>query len=123
MQCGVEHLSDFPASGTLVRYKQRRLEGCRFILVSQFEKLLIFYQLLPDHIEIVRILHGARDLEGGAQLKGEPATETAFVRASVSSAVPALVRDGGGNVRFAYDEFFKAPISKPVHRARLQTDR
>ena len=61
---GFEHLSHFPASGTLVRYKHRRLEGCRFILVPEFEKLLIFYQLLPDHIEIVRILHGARDLEG-----------------------------------------------------------
>jgi toxin ParE1/3/4 len=61
---GFERLSRFPDSGTLVRYKHPKLEGCRFILVPEFEKILIFYKRLPGCIEIVRILHGARDIEG-----------------------------------------------------------
>jgi toxin ParE1/3/4 len=64
-QCdaGLERLSRFPESGTLVRYKHPKLEGCRFILVPEFDNILIFYKALRDHIEIIRILHGARDLE------------------------------------------------------------
>ena len=60
---GVERLSRFPESGTIVRYKHPKLEGCRSILVPGFEKILIFYRPLPERIEIVRILHGARDIE------------------------------------------------------------
>lgn len=64
-QCdaGFQRLSHFPRSGTLVRYKHPKLEGCRFILVPEFDKILIFYKALPDRIEIVRILHGARNIE------------------------------------------------------------
>ena len=65
-QCdaGFERLAHFPESGTLVRYNHRKLEGCRFILVPGFDKILIFYKPMPDRIEIVRILHGARNIEG-----------------------------------------------------------
>jgi toxin ParE1/3/4 len=59
---GVERLSTHPESGTLVRHKHPRLRGARFILVPEFEKIVIFYKALPDHIEIIRILHGARDV-------------------------------------------------------------
>ena len=60
---GFERLSQFPESGALVRHKHPKIEGCRFILVPGFEKILIFYKPLPERIEIVRILHGARDIE------------------------------------------------------------
>lgn len=43
-------------------------------------------------------------------------TETALVIANSSAAIPALIRDGGGNARFAYDEFFKATINNPHTR-------
>lgn len=64
-QCDVafERLTRFPESGTLVRYKHPKLEGCRFILVPGYEKILIFYKALRDRIEVVRILHGARNIE------------------------------------------------------------
>jgi toxin ParE1/3/4 len=64
-QCdaGFERLARFPESGTPVRYKHPKLEGCRFTLVPEFERILIFYKPLPERIEIVRILHGARDIE------------------------------------------------------------
>lgn len=29
---------------------------------SNFDKILIFYKALPDRIDIVRILHGSRDI-------------------------------------------------------------
>jgi toxin ParE1/3/4 len=61
---GFERLAQFPVSGTLVRYKHPKLEGCRFILVPDFEKILIFNRSLPERVEIVRILHGASDIEG-----------------------------------------------------------
>jgi len=32
-------------------------------------------------------------------------TEKALVLTNSSAALPALIRDGGGNARFAYDEF------------------
>ena len=61
-QCdaGFERLSKFPESGTAVRHKHAVLEGCRFILVPGFEKIVMFYRSMADRIEIVRILHGAR---------------------------------------------------------------
>jgi len=40
-----------------------RLEGLRKWSVKGFEKYLIFYLSFDDSIEIVRILHAARDIE------------------------------------------------------------
>lgn len=64
-QCdaGFERLAQFPESGTLVRYRHPKLEGCRFILVPGFDKILIFYKALRGRIEIVRVLHGARNIQ------------------------------------------------------------
>ena len=64
-QCdaGFQRLAHFPESGTTVRYKHPKLAGCRFILVPGFDKILIFYKALPDRIEIVRVLAGARSIE------------------------------------------------------------
>ena len=40
-----------------------RLEGLRVWRIQGLEKHLIFYRTVPDGIEIVRVLHGARDLD------------------------------------------------------------
>ena len=56
-------LAEFPKSGTHVRYRHPLLEGCRFILVPEFDKILVFYRIAGGQLEIVRILHGARDIE------------------------------------------------------------
>ena len=39
-------------------------EDVRFIPVSRFRKYLVFYRSIDDGIEILRILHGARDIQG-----------------------------------------------------------
>lgn len=41
-----------------------RIEGLRMWRVPGFEKHLIFYRETADGIEIIRVLHGARDLAG-----------------------------------------------------------
>jgi toxin ParE1/3/4 len=43
---------------------QTRLSGLRLWQVEGFEKHLIFYRLVKDEgVEIVRVLHGARDID------------------------------------------------------------
>jgi plasmid stabilization system protein ParE len=63
-QCdaGFDRLAQFPLSGTLVRHKHPKLEGCRFIPVPKFDRILIFYRASEDKVEIVRIIDGARDI-------------------------------------------------------------
>jgi plasmid stabilization system protein ParE len=42
-ESGFERLSSFPESGAPLRFPNPRLEGLRFILVPDFENILIFY--------------------------------------------------------------------------------
>lgn len=39
------------------------LAGLRMWPIRRFERYLIFYRQIPEGIEIVRLLHAARDLE------------------------------------------------------------
>ena len=59
---GFDRLSQFPESGTIVHCNHLKLKGCRFILVPEFEMILIFYKAEKHQVQIVRILHGSRDI-------------------------------------------------------------
>jgi toxin ParE1/3/4 len=52
-----------PGVGAPRRYRDPRLAGLRMIAVRGFEKHLVFYRPLEPGIEIVRVLHAARDIE------------------------------------------------------------
>lgn len=39
-------------------------EGVRVFPVSRFKKYLVFYRPIQDGIEVLRVLHGARDIKG-----------------------------------------------------------
>jgi toxin ParE1/3/4 len=52
-----ENLRDFPEMG---RSRDELFPGYRSFPKGQF---LIFYRLIPEGIEIVRVLHGARNLD------------------------------------------------------------
>ena len=52
-----------PASASGGQTANPRLEGLRVWRIQGFEKHLIFYRPVADGIEIVRVLHGARDLD------------------------------------------------------------
>jgi len=56
-------LENSPGIGGTCHFKNPLFDGIRVWSVTGFKNYLIFYRLLTDEIEVVRILHGARDLE------------------------------------------------------------
>jgi len=52
-----------PRSGTPCRFSPKDLHSIRRVRISGFPKHLIFYRVVNNHVLILRILHGARDLE------------------------------------------------------------
>jgi toxin ParE1/3/4 len=59
-----ERLSVFPATGGLRYFNHAELHGLRILPLPKFEKYLLFYRFKEDEhvVEIVRIVHGARDI-------------------------------------------------------------
>lgn len=55
-------LLEFPDIGSRRDFGNPELTGLRMRPIGGFEKYLIFYHATPDTLEIVRVLHGARDL-------------------------------------------------------------
>ncbi|MSV34293.1 MAG: type II toxin-antitoxin system RelE/ParE family toxin [Bryobacterales bacterium] len=57
-------LATQPESGAPVFVHELELQGMRRMPVSGgFEKILLFYFPLNDGVELVRVIHGGRDLE------------------------------------------------------------
>ena len=52
-----------PGLGEKWESTKPRLDGLRVSRIERFEKHLLFYRLADDGIEIVRVLHGARDID------------------------------------------------------------
>ena len=51
-----------PEIGPVCRFRNRRLAGLRSWRIAEFPKYLVFYRVLPAGVEIVRVIHGARNL-------------------------------------------------------------
>ena len=61
-----ETFQDFermPRMGTKREFQDARLSGVRMWRVKAFPKHLIFYRSIEDGVEIIRVLHSARDIE------------------------------------------------------------
>ncbi len=58
----VQRLASIPGLGACYDHENPALAGLRYFPVSRFKKLLVFYRPAEDAIEIVRVLHGAREL-------------------------------------------------------------
>lgn len=56
-------LAQSPLLGALCELSNPRLAEMRVWQVHGFEKFLIFYRPVEDGVEIIRVLHGARDIE------------------------------------------------------------
>jgi toxin ParE1/3/4 len=56
-------LAQRPHCGTLCRFTSDSLRGIRRIPVKGFSKHLIFYRVEKNDVMILRVIHGARDLE------------------------------------------------------------
>jgi toxin ParE1/3/4 len=53
-----------PAIGLLWKSKRPHLRGIRFYpLPAPYRSYIVFYRALGEYLEIVAVLHGARDLE------------------------------------------------------------
>ena len=60
----IAHLEAHPESGRLRRTSRSRLAKVRsLVLDPPFSKYLVFYQINPDDILILRVLHGAQNLK------------------------------------------------------------
>lgn len=57
-----EHIARTPGMGSTRNYRSPRLAGLRMIPVSGFGNFLVFYLAAPRAIDIVRVLHAARDI-------------------------------------------------------------
>jgi toxin ParE1/3/4 len=57
-------LATQPDMGWDARLRHPRLKSLRVFRVAGFEKILVLYLPVPDGVEIVRVVHGSRDLEG-----------------------------------------------------------
>lgn len=51
-----------PGAGALYGFEDSRLHGIRRRAVEGFQNHLVFYREIGDGVEIVRVLHGARDV-------------------------------------------------------------
>jgi len=56
-------LAGMPGLGTCYEYDHPALADLRYFPVSRFRKYLVFYRPAADGIEIIRVLHGARDIQ------------------------------------------------------------
>jgi toxin ParE1/3/4 len=57
-------LAEMPGIGSTYENDNPALADLRFIPITRFRNHLVFYRSSAHGIEIVRVLHGARDLEG-----------------------------------------------------------
>lgn len=57
-------LATQPDMGWEARLKHPELESLRVFRVSGFERILVLYLPMLDGVEIVRVIHGSRDLQG-----------------------------------------------------------
>jgi len=56
-----------PTMGRVLESRSRFLDGIRWFPLISFPKYLVFYRPVEDGIEIVRVLHGARDIKSVLQ--------------------------------------------------------
>ncbi len=59
----IRFLAEFPAIGSLFKTKLSGVKNMRVFHVKGFPNHVIFYLEHPGAIELIRILHGARDFE------------------------------------------------------------
>lgn len=52
-----------PGIGKFCRFSNPKLSGIRQYPVRVFKNCLIFYRATESEVEVLRVLHGARDLE------------------------------------------------------------
>jgi toxin ParE1/3/4 len=57
-------LAHMPGMGTRYAPDEPLFADLRYFPVSRFRNYLVFYRPIPGGIEVLRVLHGARDIHG-----------------------------------------------------------
>lgn len=63
-QSTLAQIAQMPLIGSPRQYRNPRLTGIRMWPIKGFENHFIFYRIIENNVEVIRILHGARDIEG-----------------------------------------------------------
>ncbi|BBD66128.1 plasmid stabilization system [Nostoc commune NIES-4072] len=58
-----KQLAKTPAIGKLCQFTHPNLAEIRQISIKGFQRYLIFYRITESAIDILRVIHGARDIE------------------------------------------------------------
>jgi toxin ParE1/3/4 len=59
----LRQIGEFPASGRRYSPQLPHRHDIRFVALPKFPNYLVFYRVHHDRVEILRFLHGARDIE------------------------------------------------------------
>jgi toxin ParE1/3/4 len=58
-----KRIGEMPEIGGIWKFENPRLADIRVRPIPGFRNILIFYRLKPNDVQVLRILHGLRDLE------------------------------------------------------------
>lgn len=58
-----ERLAEQPRLGRLRTFLSTHLADLRSFVIPGFESYVIFYRLVGDRVQVVRLLHGAQDID------------------------------------------------------------
>lgn len=59
----LQNLAEMPGLGSLAEFGSAKHAGLRMLRVDRFKKYIVFYRPIPDGVEVVRVIHGARDYQ------------------------------------------------------------
>ena len=63
-EAAFDELAEMPGMGSPRTFKNSRLGEVRMWPIPGFENWLIFYRPIKDGIEVLRVVHAARDIQG-----------------------------------------------------------
>lgn len=63
VESGLEELADFPLLGKAIGFRNNKLGSVRMWHVKGYENYLIFYRVHEKSIDVIRVLHGSRDID------------------------------------------------------------
>jgi toxin ParE1/3/4 len=63
VRAAILHVERRPATGALCAFRSETLQDVRRINITGFPKHLLFYRFDDDEMFVLRVVHGARDLE------------------------------------------------------------
>ena len=62
-QAALQLLASTPELGTLCEFRSPEALGIRMWSIHGFDSYVVFYRLVNDGVDVVRVIHGARDME------------------------------------------------------------